>query len=231
MDAKREVVHRSLLTTQIEDTNLGVGNTTVEPGLRVRLEETCYVSNAVCSLCYRDRMKKIHKPTSPSSCLYRIQNSPHLFPWIFFNEKELERLASSEESKPEMHSLPSSNPILITFFVQRFVSPIAFSQPKKDHENPQIDKKFHKRSTHLVLAVAVASRGTTSHFDGLENGLVLGVVEKKWCRRSEKKGSQALSALISKQKPLTSGKTLSPNGSANQSAQPSGDAFSDWRDL
>ena len=37
VDAKREVVHRSLLTTQIEDTNLGVGNTTVEPGLRVRL--------------------------------------------------------------------------------------------------------------------------------------------------------------------------------------------------
>lgn len=37
VDAQREVVHRGLLTTQVEDTNLGVGNTTVEPGLRVRL--------------------------------------------------------------------------------------------------------------------------------------------------------------------------------------------------
>lgn len=37
MDAKREVVHAGLLTTQVVDTDLGVGNTTVEPGLRVRL--------------------------------------------------------------------------------------------------------------------------------------------------------------------------------------------------
>lgn len=37
MDAEREVVHAGLLTTQVEDTDLGVGNTTVEPGLRVRL--------------------------------------------------------------------------------------------------------------------------------------------------------------------------------------------------
>lgn len=37
VDAKREVVHAGLLTTQVVDTDLGVGNTTVEPGLRVRL--------------------------------------------------------------------------------------------------------------------------------------------------------------------------------------------------
>jgi hypothetical protein len=37
VDAQGEVVHGSLLTTQVEDTDLGVGNTTVEPGLRVRL--------------------------------------------------------------------------------------------------------------------------------------------------------------------------------------------------
>lgn len=37
MDAGGEVVDVGLLTTQIEDTNLGVGNTTVEPGLGVGL--------------------------------------------------------------------------------------------------------------------------------------------------------------------------------------------------
>lgn len=35
--AQRELVNVGLLTTQIEDTDLGVGNTTVEPGLRVGL--------------------------------------------------------------------------------------------------------------------------------------------------------------------------------------------------
>ena len=35
--AEREVVDIGLLTSQIVDTDLGVGNTTVEPGLRVRL--------------------------------------------------------------------------------------------------------------------------------------------------------------------------------------------------
>jgi hypothetical protein len=38
VDAGREVIHVSLLTTKIEDANLRVGNTTVEPGLGVRLE-------------------------------------------------------------------------------------------------------------------------------------------------------------------------------------------------
>jgi hypothetical protein len=37
--AQREVIDVGLLTSQIEDTDLGVGNTTVEPGLRVRLDE------------------------------------------------------------------------------------------------------------------------------------------------------------------------------------------------
>lgn len=35
--AQRELVNVGLLTTQIEDTDLGVGDTTVEPGLRVGL--------------------------------------------------------------------------------------------------------------------------------------------------------------------------------------------------
>ena len=34
---QREVIDVGLLTSQIEDTDLGVGNTTVEPGLRVGL--------------------------------------------------------------------------------------------------------------------------------------------------------------------------------------------------
>ena len=38
VDAGGEVIHVGLLTTKIEDTNLRVGNTTVEPGLRVRLD-------------------------------------------------------------------------------------------------------------------------------------------------------------------------------------------------
>ena len=38
VDAHGEVIHVGLLTTKIEDTNLRVGNTTVEPGLRVRLD-------------------------------------------------------------------------------------------------------------------------------------------------------------------------------------------------
>ena len=38
VDAEREVIDGSLLATKIEDANLGVGNTTVEARLRVRLE-------------------------------------------------------------------------------------------------------------------------------------------------------------------------------------------------
>lgn len=43
VDTGREVVHVGLLATEIEDANLGIGNTTVEPGLRVGLydKEAC----------------------------------------------------------------------------------------------------------------------------------------------------------------------------------------------
>lgn len=44
MNAKREVIDVGLLTSQIEDTDLGVGNTTVEPGLRVGLSFEVHVS-------------------------------------------------------------------------------------------------------------------------------------------------------------------------------------------
>ena len=39
VNAEGEVIDVGLLTSQIEDTDLGVGNTTVEPGLRVGLYE------------------------------------------------------------------------------------------------------------------------------------------------------------------------------------------------
>lgn len=40
VDAEREVVNVGLLATKIEDSDLGVGDTTVEPGLGIRLEFT-----------------------------------------------------------------------------------------------------------------------------------------------------------------------------------------------
>jgi hypothetical protein len=45
VDAHGEVIHVGLLTTKIEDTNLRVGNTTVEPGLGVGLEVDSCQSN------------------------------------------------------------------------------------------------------------------------------------------------------------------------------------------
>ena len=38
VDAEREVIDLGALSAQIEDSDLGVGDTTVEPGLRIRLE-------------------------------------------------------------------------------------------------------------------------------------------------------------------------------------------------
>lgn len=40
VDAEREVIDGSALSAEIEDANLGVGDTTVEPRLRVRLDVT-----------------------------------------------------------------------------------------------------------------------------------------------------------------------------------------------
>ena len=42
VDAEREVIDGSALAAKIEDTNLGVGDTTVEARLRVRLEQGRY---------------------------------------------------------------------------------------------------------------------------------------------------------------------------------------------
>lgn len=38
VDAEREVINLGTLAAQIEDSDLGVGDTTVEPGLRIRLD-------------------------------------------------------------------------------------------------------------------------------------------------------------------------------------------------
>lgn len=48
VDAEREVIDGSALAAKIEDTNLGVGDTTVEARLRVRLERGEVVSK-LCS--------------------------------------------------------------------------------------------------------------------------------------------------------------------------------------
>lgn len=68
-----------------------------------------------------------------------------------------------------------------------------------------------KESTHLVLAVAVASRGTTGHFDGVvgvsgESGCrqVAGVVRVKFCVDLKSAEWRTL-ALISQQTSTVSG--------------------------
>lgn len=76
MDAQREVVHAGLLTTQVEDTDLGVGNTTVEPGLRVRLCEIAYHVSICCSFLHR----KI-----PSLPIYYIP--PHIEFFVFHQKR------------------------------------------------------------------------------------------------------------------------------------------------
>lgn len=45
VDAEREVVNVGTLAAQVEDANLGVGYTTVEAGLRVRLAEEDTLAN------------------------------------------------------------------------------------------------------------------------------------------------------------------------------------------
>jgi hypothetical protein len=128
--AQREVVDVGLLTSQIEDTDLGVGNTTVEPGLRVGLYPTHPVSN--------------HPPHST----YR-------------NNKSIQAKVNRDD-KYSISFLRLSKQVLALSLSPQASFPI---------QNPQNTKNSHKISdpssdrTHLVLAVAVASRGTTGHCD------------------------------------------------------------------
>lgn len=48
VDAEREVIDGSALAAKIEDANLGVGDTTVEARLRVRLERGTWLANCLC---------------------------------------------------------------------------------------------------------------------------------------------------------------------------------------
>lgn len=52
VDAKREVINAGALATKVEDTNLRIGNTTVEARLGVRLSWTVSV---IASLCCKGR--------------------------------------------------------------------------------------------------------------------------------------------------------------------------------
>jgi hypothetical protein len=99
----------------------------------------------------------------------------------------------------------------------------SFPNPSQAHKRDRPRNPHRKRSkpeyrTHLVLAVAVAAGGTTSHFDccfvELGDKFVEGVVS-----RSKREGillTGGTLGLISNQLPLTSGKALSPSFSANQ---------------
>ena len=51
VNAQREVVDRRALSAQVEDSDLGIGHTTVEPGFRVRL-------GVHCQLCLHDRFSR-----------------------------------------------------------------------------------------------------------------------------------------------------------------------------
>lgn len=103
VNAEGELVDVGLLATEIEDANLGVGDTTVEARLRVRL-----LSIAVSGMFSRRR------------CPFPSPHAP----------------------------IPSSFALQV---LQRFSSVCGGRQ----------------NIPYLVLAVAVTSRGTTGHFDGI----------------------------------------------------------------
>lgn len=69
--AQREVIDVGLLTSQIEDTDLGVGNTTVEPGLRVGLYSTHPVSNHPPHSMYQNN-KSIQAPVKSRRHIFHL---------------------------------------------------------------------------------------------------------------------------------------------------------------
>lgn len=113
MNAEGELVDVGLLATEIEDANLGVGNTTVEARLRVRL-----LSITVSGMFSRRRCP-LPSPHAPFPSSFALQ------------------------------------------VLQRFSSVCGGRQ----------------NISYLVLAVAVTSRGTTGHFDGISEGRLA------WVRR------------------------------------------------
>ena len=101
MNAERELVDGGLLATEIEDANLGVGHTTVEARLRVRLS-----SITVSGMFSRSSFSPL-APFPPSLALLAV---------------------------PGVHRWAAATGRICPY---------------------------------LVLAVAVTSRGTTGHFDGI----------------------------------------------------------------
>ena len=112
MHAQREVVDGSLLTTQIIDTDLRIGHTTVVPRLGVRLVQ---LVSSIATFSVRN-------PSHPPHSHHHEQQHHH----------HTDRPTTSQ----------------ITQII------------------PKSSESTTGQTTHLVLAVAVASRGTTSHFDG-----------------------------------------------------------------
>jgi hypothetical protein len=102
VNAERELVHTGALAAEIEDANLGVGDTTVEARLRVRL-----LSITVSGMFFLVRI--FPTPLAPFSTIFCAPVPP------------------------------------------------AVSSAGVDRQN----------YPYLVLAVAVTSRGTTGHFDGI----------------------------------------------------------------
>ena len=71
MDAERELVDVGLLATEIEDANLGVGYTTVEARLRVRL--LSMTVSGMLSLVVVVLFPSPHAPIPPSFALQVFQ--------------------------------------------------------------------------------------------------------------------------------------------------------------
>ena len=118
MNAERELVDVGLLATEIEDANLGVGDTTVEARLRVRL--LSITVSGMFSLVVVVLFSSPHAPIPPSFALQSFQ----------------------------------------------WVSSVCGGR---------------QNISYLVLAVAVTSRGTTGHFDGIS------VVDLAWVRQGWKR--------------------------------------------
>lgn len=71
MDAERELVDVGLLATEIEDANLGVGYTTVEARLRVRL-----LSMTVSGMFSRRRRCPVSLAARPNSTIFCAPGFP-----------------------------------------------------------------------------------------------------------------------------------------------------------
>lgn len=143
VDAEREVVDGGTLAAKIEDANLGVGDTTVEARLGVRLGEKLLV------FCCAKTIRRRH-PARDSSCPF-----------------------------PPVGDVPPSRH-------QASIIPLSkiFKYPFLAVESVADDGEI--ADAHLVLAVAVATSGTASHFVGFSGELSvkwLLVTGERWLQK------------------------------------------------